>query len=92
MIEVRQNQSMFDLALMAGGTIECAFELAKENDLSLTGKVIPGTVLSTDQVVTIDSEIQEYYETRKVVPASIVSAEIFKGIGYMIIGKDFIVK
>lgn len=89
MITVRENQSMLDLALIAGGTIECLFELAEENDISPTGRVLPGREVSTDSVKTINRDVLDFYTKNNISPATIKSPELFTGIGYMVIGKDF---
>lgn len=89
MIIVRENQSMLDLALISGGTIECMFELAEENDISVTGRALPGRQINTDTVTTINRDVLDLYTRNNISPATIKSPEIFTGIGYMIIGKDF---
>lgn len=89
MITARENQSLLDLALVAGGTIECMFELAEENNLSVTGKVIPGRAVTTEAVQTINQEVKDYYTKNNISPETIVAPEVFVGIGYMQIGKDF---
>lgn len=85
----RENQSMLDLALMAAGTIECVFELAESNGIDVTGRVVPGTKIITNEVVTIDQDIFDYYNKYKISPASIDGNQLFVGIGFMIIGTDF---
>lgn len=88
---VQDNQSVLDLALMAGGTIECMFELAEENNLSVSQKVVPGREITSEAVVTKEQDILDYYTNNNIAPATVKATELYKGIGNMIIGKDFIV-
>lgn len=89
MITARENQSLLDLALIAGGTVECVFELAEENNIGITDKVWPAQDISTDNVVTISRDILDYYKRFKLSPATINTAAMFSGIGFMQIGVDF---
>ena len=87
-IITRLNQSVLDIALIAGGTIECAFEIAEQNGLSITDMVLPNTTLVVAPD-TVNEDVRAYYEKNKIVPATVRANEVFTGIGYWEIGNDF---
>jgi hypothetical protein len=85
-----RDQSLFDVALVQFGNIEQAFELALENDISLTGD-ITGLELNT-VLVANKPAIVNYYRNNNITPATALKAdELLGGIGYMGIEIDFIV-
>jgi len=67
-ITARNNQSLFDIALMMYGSAEAAFDIALENDLSVTDELSSGTVLNI--TMPAKSKIAEYYVINEVKPAT----------------------
>lgn len=86
-----EGQSLFDLAVQAGGAVEAVFGLAAGNDLSITAAVEAGQAIRTGDPQNKD--IARYYGGRNIRPAtySAQEAEILSGIGYMSIGDNNIV-
>ena len=84
-------QSLFDLAIQTGGTVESGFALALENDLSITGEINAGQ--SVDVNETQDKQIVDYYRIKNIKPATFSGQEILtlSGIGYMAIEENNIV-
>lgn len=84
-------QSLFDLAIQTGGTVEAVFALALENDLSITGEMYAGQ--SVDVNETEDKQIVDYYRVKNIKPATFSGQEILtlSGIGYMAIEENNIV-
>ncbi len=84
-------QSLFDLAIQTGGTVESVFALALENDLSITGEINAGQ--SVDVNETQDKQIVDYYRIKNIKPATFSGQEILtlSGIGYMAIEENNIV-
>lgn len=85
------NQSLLDLAIQSGGSVEAVIGLMVDNEMSLTASLEPGEIL-TDPEVT-ESQTKEYYETKGLTPATFSSVTETKrlGIGNMTIQQDFIV-
>lgn len=83
--------SVLDLAMIAGGNIDCAFELAISNSINITDEIIIGRVYNItlpEQLITIRKD--------EVCPATAISPEDisvcpYGGIGYMGVGVDFVV-
>ena len=84
-------QSLFDLALQLGGSVESVFALALQNDLSITAEIEAGQPLELAKARNAD--VVDYYRVRNIKPAAYSGQEILKltGIGYMAIEEDFIV-
>ncbi len=87
---VLENQSLLDIAIQLGGSLESVFELAVANDVSITESTNPGqTIFINNQS---QSQIVDYYRSRGITPAtSIIDSRQQGGIGYMAVGIDFIV-
>ncbi|MCO5230135.1 MAG: hypothetical protein M9958_03165 [Chitinophagales bacterium] len=91
---VLQGQSIFDVCLQNCGTIEGVFELANQNNLSITENLITGTILQTNGVLT-DDDILDYYKVKNIQPATGLTIEISEditnceGIGCWIIEDNF---
>jgi hypothetical protein len=84
------GQSLLDMALQAGGTIECVFTLALNNDLEITQGLNPGQSLSKTGINS--SQISNYYTDIGLKPTTGDNVKIEgEGIGYMIIEETFIV-
>ncbi len=80
--------SIFDVALAQFGSIEQAFDLALENNISLTDN-IAGKMLNTTLVATNPATVN-YYRNNNVMPATAAKSS-GEGIGYWAIGIDFVV-
>ena len=78
-----ENQWLGDLAIQETGDISAVVKMAVENDISITGKIEPGTILKNPKVV--DQGIADYYRSRNIYPATAMEREPGTpgGIGYM---------
>lgn len=86
--------SVLDLALMAGGGIECAISLCEENGICLTDDVEIGREYCYDRISGIDIKSLKLIEEESIKPATALgNDEIavcpYGGIGYMGIDIDF---
>jgi len=93
-VKVLHNQSLFDIAIQHTGDVMNAFEIAKENSLSITSYVVPGYELTVPNGVAFNREIHNYYTSKGVKPATDVfvmadTPETQGGISYWAINKDF---
>lgn len=90
---VLDGQSLFDIAVQQAGSVEAAFALAVANNISISGEVPAGTILTN--VPIINTRMAEYFRLKNLKPATYTSnneGEVkLTGIGYMSIGVDFIV-
>lgn len=93
----RERQTLLDIALQTGGSIETVLALAEANGLSITERLEEGQVLIVPELVEGgDTRTVELYKAHKVEPATEVSPDDmsacpYGGIGFMGVGIDFIV-
>lgn len=89
--KVIAEQSLFDIAILAGGSIESVFDIALQNDLSITGEMAAGQSLDVSRIES--NQITDYYRVKGILPTTFSSQEIFtlSGLGYMALEENFIV-
>lgn len=91
---VLDGQSLFDIAIQEYGSVEAAFALAVANDIGVTDELTPNTLLQ--RTSTVNKRVVDYYKLKGLKPATssiAIDDEVqLTGIGYMAIGKNFIVK
>ena len=90
LIEVKNKQSVADIATEHAGSVESAIEIALVNDLSLTEDVEPGVLLQ--KTGAKNSEVINFFERELKSPATKSIEEMGSGIGFMKIGVDFTIK
>lgn len=95
-MRVLSGQTVIDVAMQEAGSAEAAFEIAMQNDLSITDDLVAGTVLVNNAIVNETVVIELAAENIK--PASDISIIDInniiasgEGIGWMQIEYDFIV-
>ena len=94
-IKVRDNQSLFDLAVQSSGSVEAAMSLAVLNDLALSAWLEAGVTLIEPSIIS--SQIVGYYGSRGIMPATAISTQTDTpatsdlGIEFWTIENDFIV-
>ena len=88
-MKIKDNQSVFDIAIQHGGSLDSAFELSVKNNVSVSGTLTPGQSFEGTSVT--DRKTVDYLNERNSVPASASASDVNRrgGIGYMSIGKDF---
>lgn len=96
-VKVLHNQSLLDIAIQHTGDVMNAFEIAKANSLSVTSYLVPGYELIVPNGVPFNREVQDYYNSKNVKPATGTtenseSEQELDGISYWIINKTFIVQ
>ena len=67
-IIAQNNQSILDIALQVSGSAEDAFDLAFENDLSVTEDLMSGHILSVIPVT--NRRVVDYYQSNSIFPAT----------------------
>jgi hypothetical protein len=85
------NQSIFDIALMLSGSSEAAFQLALQNNISITDN-IAGIELTEPAI--INRQIVNHYKQNNILPATADHQNLQTwhiGIGNMAIQYDFII-
>lgn len=89
-IKVLNNQSLFDVAIQHAGTPEAAFDLALRNGLSIVDELATGAELAGVEVA--NKPVENYYSTRRLLPATGVSGEaVEEGIEFWYVEYDFVV-
>lgn len=97
-ITVLHNQSLFDIAIQHTGVVENAFSIAKANNISITAFLASGSKLTIPTEVQINNDVKNYYDARKIQPATGTTEgtdnglEELEGISYWIINKNFVVQ
>jgi hypothetical protein len=96
-IKPEENQNIFDISLQEYGSIEKVFDLLEDNDqFNITDDISVYEELKIGREA-FKKDIVEYYNSRKLKPATSIIAEEeyllenFSGIDYMIIEDDFII-
>ena len=78
------------MAIQMGGKLESVFDLALQNNMSITNQMKSGVSISLESIS--DNQIVNYYQQNNITPAtSIIDTRQQGGIGYMAVGIDFIV-
>jgi hypothetical protein len=91
---VRSEQNLFDIALQESGGIGSVFELAKQNNSSITAALTPGLVLSFVNLPA-STDVLRYYKENNLFPATGNATELpddlrqKEGIDYWAIQVDF---
>lgn len=88
------RQSVIDVAIQTSGSVEAAFALAAQNDISVSAAIAPGSGLET--VAVIDKVVLNRIQARDIRPATDISPEDLElvpygGIDFMGIEVDFVV-
>lgn len=92
MIKILKGQSLFDIAIQSAGSIEHIFELAIENNISITESLDAGTQIIVPDNIELNSNVVSYYTRNSLKPATAIAKPMqLGGIGYMAIEIDFIV-
>lgn len=86
--------SMLDLAIIAGGSIDCALEFAALNSVSVTDDVLISRCYDASGLSMIDSEALKQVNIEDVRPATAIRPQDMLacpcgGIGYMGVEIDF---
>jgi len=91
-VTVRDNQSLFDIAVQEFGGVDAAFDLARLNEMGFTDDLKSGQILNTTLAI-IDAEIVAYFSSRNLKPAMGTSGVKAKpeGVDYWYIQGDFVV-
>lgn len=69
---IQPRQNLFDVALMAAGSAEAVFDIAWQNNLSITDELQAGTIIITN--VVPDSKIVTYYRINDIRPATAIDS------------------
>ncbi len=94
-IIIRNNQSLFDIAIETTGVASNALSIAKANDLEPTEVLKVGNTLIIPESLTKDTAIKDYYSQNDIHPATgLTKSEIdiidgLQGIGYWVIDNNF---
>lgn len=74
-ITAKDNQTLFDIALLAYGRAEAAYDIAEENDLPVSATLDAGTVLRLPLVLRTDPAVSAYYELQGIAPSTGLTAD-----------------
>jgi hypothetical protein len=91
-ITIIAKQTLPDIAIQGGGSLETLFNLAADNDMSITEVLTPTHILSVSTVE--DADIATYYDHKQLRPISEYAANEYifpEGIGYWYVECDFVV-
>ncbi|MDR2806266.1 MAG: hypothetical protein LBB85_11660 [Dysgonamonadaceae bacterium] len=91
MVKALDNQSLLDIAVQTGGSIEVIFELCVLNDLSVTDRLTIGQELV--EATPVHRDIVAYYSARDIRPATEIREEDERreGIEFWAIETEFVV-
>ena len=84
---IKQNQTLFDMAVQYTGSLENLFLVAVQNQLSITSELIPGNSIAA---AATEKRVTRYFES---IVYDVVTIHKFPlppgGIGYMQIENNF---
>lgn len=91
---ILHHQSLLDLAIQHTGSVENAFDLALQNNRSITDDLEAGESIEfTAYGIQQNKDILNYYTAKNIQPATAVilppEEERLEGIGYWTISVDF---
>lgn len=88
-MKVKDNQTVFDMAIENSGSVDAAYDIAVKNNISISGTPPVNKTLQKSEIT--DRKVAEYMDKNKVTPASGSVSEITRtrGIGNMAIGENF---
>lgn len=94
--EVKDRQSLLDIALQVCGSIEAVMSIAVRNGVSVTDDLTAGTLLEYEPEDVVDKRVVEIYRREGIEPATSLSREDMEalsqeGIGFMAVETDFII-
>lgn len=94
-VKVLEDQSLFDLAVQACGSVESVFDVASLNGMAITDILIPGSAISVPDFRNLS--VSEYYRLRRLRPATDITTENMdqlrdEGIDYWALEVDFVVQ
>lgn len=94
---ITSDQSLLDVAIQHSGSLEAAFDIAMQNDISLTDDTTPGQIVQLADEPD-NADITNYYAVGNLQPATAITTEeindtlnIGEGIEFWGIEYDFIV-
>ena len=64
-VKVLHNQNLFDIAIERQGDVRSVFDLALENELSVTDVLLAGMALDVADTPYKNIDIADYYQRRK---------------------------
>ena len=91
-ITIRDTQSWFDIAIQETGSIENVFALMQATD-KIDDSLSAGRKLNIDTNISGEMMVKQYYTRNAITPATGLAAAQApgEGIGFWIIGQDFII-
>lgn len=92
---ILHHQSLLDLAIQHTGSVENTFDLALQNNRSLTDDLEAGESIQLIAYgIQQNKDILNYYTAKNIQPATAITAAVERpqGISYWAIGIDFIVQ
>ncbi|MDB4497835.1 hypothetical protein N9251_00675 [Gammaproteobacteria bacterium] len=97
-MKIKNNQSLIDIAIREFGSIEAMFDLAVQNNIVLDQYFNEtNNEITVKGIPIIDDKMVQYYRVNDIHPATnCVKPDVHqqpkRGINYMMINKNFIVK
>jgi len=91
-VTVKQGQNIFDIAIQTAGSVSAAFATAILNGIGITEDLVVGDVLMV--AAATDKRMLQHYRDAGIVPATATGSSFFpgqEGVGYWIIGSDFVI-
>lgn len=85
---VLDGQSLFDLAIQMGGSVESVFDLAVAQNMSITDLLEVGHIV--EPISASDKRVFNYYQLKNITPAT-GDIELNEGIEFWYVEYDFIV-
>lgn len=69
-LNIYQRQTLIDAAIIATGSVEGLFALAKRNNLSITAKLTDGQTVEYELDDVVNAPVRNYYAAKGISPAT----------------------
>lgn len=88
----RSNQTMIDVAIQLGGSVEAAYMMCVANGVDITDDAT-GKAITYDEAMVVDDGVVSALSIDGVVPAGqVLDEQIMKGIGYWRVERNLMVQ
>jgi hypothetical protein len=69
-MQVKNRQTLFDIAITQYGSIEGVLLLSIDNDISITDELVPGHQLLVNNSLSLNRSVTTYYKANETSPAT----------------------
>ncbi len=69
-VEVKQGQSLMDVAVQVYGDVQAVYKLAEDNGLEITAQLTPGQLLEVSTDKAMNKAVASFFKRKELYPAT----------------------